>query len=512
MPGRTERALIAAGVLVLAIIPILLVKFPPAADLPQHLAQIRLFKETLADPGSPYTVQWLAPNHLVYLFLLAFWTVLPVELIARASLVLIVVLWVAAIHGLGAARGRSAAAAVVASLLIFNQSCSWGFLSFMLGFPVFVLWFALTTKGDRDFSLSQWGALAGMSALLYGSHALWFAAGAAWLIIVGLARRTAVATIGLRLTALLPCGLFALLWYPGLSASRSATGVDVAPHWAPLYERLASIVPAALGWIPGPAGTLAFLFVGFWAGLSIWQNRLRLRDAADRDLMIAAMFFLSVVAIAPDSYMNTICFSTRWVPAAMIFLLLALPAPSFRRLPSKAVALSVAMALSSATAIAWVRYEAHDLSGLPESLEAIAPSSRVLGLDLVKESDFIEDRPFLQLFAYAQVFKGGELNFSFAEHYSGLVAYRGRREVLWTPRLEWNSEKVKWTDFGFFDFVLVNGEDRDHESLASFAGLSPVTRSGRWRLYRVRRRSACRSRSCAAPAIRAAAQLPPGWG
>jgi hypothetical protein len=487
VPGRTERVLLAAGVLALAVIPILLVHFPPATDLPQHLAQIRLFKEALADPGGPYTVQWLAPNHLVYLLLLAFWTVLPVGLIARASLVLIIVLWVTAIHALGAARGRSAAAAIVASLLIFNQSCSWGFLSFMIGFPVFVLWFALTTKYGRDFSWGQWWALAGMSALLYGSHALWFAAGAAWLIVIGIARRTAAAKIGLRLTALLPGGLAALLWYPGMSASRTATGVDVAPHWASLFDRLASIVPSALGWIPGPAGIVAFFFVVFWAGLSIWQNRRRLRDAVDRELLMAATFFLAIVVIAPDSYMNTICFSSRWVPASMIFLLLALPAPSFRRLPSKAVALSVAMALSSATAIAWVKYEAHDLSGLPESLEAIAPSSRVLGLDLVKESDFIDDRPFLQLFAYAQVFKGGELNFSFAEHYSGLVAYRGRRKVPWTPRLEWNGDKVRRPDFGFFDFVLVNGEDRDHERLASFAGLLPVTRSGRWRLYRVSR-------------------------
>ncbi len=120
-------------------------------------------------------------------------------------------------------------------------------------------------------------------------------------------------------------------------------------------------------------------------------------------------------------------------------------------------------------------------------LDNLPPSPRVLGLDLIKESETLKGRPFLQLFAYAQVFKGGELNFSFAEHYSGLVAYRTMRDVRWTPALEWSAAKVKSSDFAHFDFVLANGEERDHKTLAAFGELSPVTLSGRWRLYQVRR-------------------------
>jgi hypothetical protein len=142
-------------------------------------------------------------------------------------------------------------------------------------------------------------------------------------------------------------------------------------------------------------------------------------------------------------------------------------------------------AFFATTAVIWARYEARELTGFKESLAAIEPSSRVLGLDLIKESDYIKDRPFLQLFAYAQVFRGGELNFSFAEHSSGLVAYKVPRHVRWTPGLEWFGEKVKRTDFAFFDFVLVNGEEKDHKTLASFAELSPMTPAGRWRVYRV---------------------------
>ena len=132
--------------LVLAILPIVLTEFPPSTDLPQHIAQVRLFLDTLRSPGGPYVIQGLAPNNLIYSFILIFWSVLPVAYVGPAVLVLIVFLWIAAIFLLAAGKGRPTEAAILASLLVFNQSFYWGFLNFMTGFPVFVLWFALTTK------------------------------------------------------------------------------------------------------------------------------------------------------------------------------------------------------------------------------------------------------------------------------------------------------------------------------------------------------------------------------
>ncbi len=489
-PGRTrdgkERALIAAGLFALAAIPILLAPFPPSTDLPQHIAQVRLFKDALAHPGGPLVIQWLAPNNLVYVLLYVFWSVLPAGMVGPAALLLISLLWIAAIHRLGAWRGRSPAGAAVASLLVFNQSFYWGFLNFLVGFPVFVLWFSLTAAELRRPSWKLWGALAGTSLLLYGSHALWFAAGAIWLVAAGIIRKFPVRTILVRLTALLPCSVIALLWYPSLAASRATAGFDVAPHWSPVFDRLASFMDAAFGGIRGPAETVAFIFLILWAGLSVWQSRTRLRESVDRDLLAAAIFLLAIVVVAPDKYMNTLFFGSRWLPPALIFLLLALPPPAFRRPAPKMVGLGVAAVFFLVTAFAWRRYTAEDLTGFQAGLDRLPPSSRVLGLDLVKESEFIKGRPFLQLVAYAQVFKGCEPNFSFAEHYSGLVAYRTRRDVRWTPALEWFGEKVKRTDFAFFDYVLVNGEEKDHRTLSTFAELAPVTGTGKWRVYRVR--------------------------
>jgi hypothetical protein len=484
---RKGRAFTAAAVCVLALVPLLFAPFPPSTDLPQHLAQVRLFDEARAAPAGPYVIQWLAPNNLIYLFLWGFWKILPAGLVARAALALILLLWVAAIHGLGALRGRDAAAAAAASLLLFNQSFGWGFLNFLIGLPAFALWFAQTAGEPRRLSWTRWAGLAGTGLLLYGSHALWFAAGGLWLVVIALVGKQPFKVLAGRLSALLPGGVISLFWYPRLSAARATAGFDVAPHWSPLFDRLASVKDSVIAGLRGPVGTLAFVFVLLWAGLAVWQHRRRLAGSVDRDFLAAAAFFLALAAAGPDKFMNTIFFASRWLPAALLFLLLALPAPSFRRVPSKAVALAAAAVLFAATAAAWHRYSLTDLSGFRESLDALPGSPRVLGLDLVKESDHVPGRPFLQLFAYAQVFRGGELNFSFAEHYSGLVAYRSKREVPWTPALEWYGEKVRRTDFAFFDVVLANGEEKDHAALGGFSELEPVTGAGKWRLYRVRK-------------------------
>ncbi len=480
-----SRLLSAAVLFALAVLPILLTPFPPSTDLPQHIAQVRLFKEALANPAGPYVIQWAAPNTLIYWLLLGLWALLPVEFIARAALILIVLAWVTSIHWLAMKKGRSQAAAVAASLLVFNQSFYWGFLNFLVGFPVFVIWFKLVSDDARRITWKRWTALAVMSFLLYGSHALWVAAGGVVLVLFGVLQKIRPRVLLLRISTMVPVGIVAMIWYPNMSAARSGAGFDVAAHWAPFFDRLGSFLDAAFGGVRGPVETVAFVFVLLWAGLSIYQNAARLRTQVDRDLLAVALFFAAVVLVFPDKFANTIFFSSRWFPAAMVFLLLALPAPRLRGVSVKAVALAVAAVFFLNATFFWRKYDRVELSGFRESLDSIPASSRVLGLDLVKESEFIKGRPFLQIFAYAQVYHGGELSFSFAEHYSGLVAYRIKRESKWTPGLDWHASKVKRSDFTSFDFVLVGGDATDFGILGKFGELAPVTATGNWRLYRI---------------------------
>ena len=206
-----------------------------------------------------------------------------------------------------------------------------------------------------------------MSFLLYGSHALWLAAGGAWLVFIGLLKRIEAKEFTLRLATLIPCGVVALLWYPLLSLARAASGFDVAPHWSPLFDHLSSVVDAAFGGIRGPVEIMAFVFLYAWCGISVWQNRKRLKSLIDRDILAAGGFFLAIVMVAPDKFMNTIFFGSRWLPVAMIFILLSLPAPFIRQLSAKTVVLTIAAAFFLMTAVAWHKYSIEDLSGLQEN-------------------------------------------------------------------------------------------------------------------------------------------------
>jgi hypothetical protein len=132
-------------------------------------------------------------------------------------------------------------------------------------------------------------------------------------------------------------------------------------------------------------------------------------------------------------------------------------------------------------------FERSELSGLSESLKAVPQNSRLLGLSYMKESGIVRGRPFIQVFSYAQVYRGGELNFSFADFGPSLVIYRTPRRLAWTSGLEWFPERAKKSDLLSFEYALVSGDETTHDSAARDGTLAPLTSSGRWRLYAVRR-------------------------
>src|SRR5262245_37973151 len=61
--ARMVAALLGGALLAL---PFLAVRFPPITDLPQHVAQIRLFLAALADPDGAYRIQWFTPYSAAY--------------------------------------------------------------------------------------------------------------------------------------------------------------------------------------------------------------------------------------------------------------------------------------------------------------------------------------------------------------------------------------------------------------------------------------------------------------
>jgi hypothetical protein len=91
----------------------------------------------------------------------------------------------------------------------------------------------------------------------------------------------------------------------------------------------------------------------------------------------------------------------------------------------------------------------------------------------------------LQTFAYAQVLHGGRLNFTFAEHHSGIVSFaRIDTSRQWTQGLDWMADRVRYQDFSHFDYVLMSGSEAIHKEIGSLPVLKRITSGGVWQLYR----------------------------
>ena len=466
-------------------LPVLVTSFPLATDLPQHLSQVHLASEVLAGKADLLVVNWWAPNNLVYLLLAALSLIAAPPLSGKLALLLLIAGWVGAHVYLARRLDRPVAHAVLASAFVFNMALYWGLLNFLVGWPVFALWLVASLQ---PLTRATWARLVGLSLLLYASHALWFVMGAAWLTLACVLtepRRLRLAAA--RLSALVPFGIVAALWYPSLVTARTASTSSVGPRWFTMpHERMwpPYLAKSVMRGVEGAIEPIFVACVVAWIIVALVTNRGTLRQAIDIRLLACAGLFLGLVFYAPEVYLNTIFFSLRWLPCAAILLLLALPAPRLNRRLVLVSAFALVAMFSCVTARIWSVFEHTEMTGLEVALKELPEHQRVLGLDFVKTSPLLRGRPFLQTFAYAQAMKGASLNFSWAEHASGIVRYRERPPRQWTPGLEWYAERVRDDDLRWFDYVLVNASPEFHATIP-VTTLRPITTDGRWRLYRV---------------------------
>ena len=485
----TDGTLLAVATALALATPFLFVDFVPSTDLPQHLAQVRLLLETLGGQHrGALDIHWFSPNTLVYLLLWAMWSIFPPILAGKMTMLVIAQVWAGAVFVLARAYRRPPESAALASLLTFGASFYWGFMSFLIGWPLFALWLILLKK--RDEAIAKWATLFQLAACalaLLLSHALWFLAGIAVLLLGDAIRRAPMRVMARHGLAIAPTALFAIVWYRQFSAFREAFRFDTQAHWGTRpWDRLAPswLVDASLGGVRGPLEVVIVIGIALWIVLSVATRLREFRTTGDALLGLAAVCLLAVALCGPDKYMNTIHFASRWFPPAVVLLLLALPAPKLPRGLLLSLPLILLTGLSIVTGSFWKEYESSELSGLRESLNVIPGNSRTLGLDFVGQSALLKGRPFLQIFAYAQVIHGGDLNFSFVNHQSGIVVQTDPPRRTWNPTLEWFPERVTPQDFAQFDIAIVNGTEELHGRLAKLGLVTPLTTGGRWRAYR----------------------------
>jgi len=487
LPGLHTRTAVLICVLATSL-PFLMVRFPPSTDLAQHISQIRLARDVLSGRAPELFIAWLAPNNLVYAVLAALSTFLSPVLAARIGLWIVALAWALASLVLALKRHRDPGLGLVAGLLAFQAGLYWGFLNFLIGWPVFVAWLQLTsapTPPRRPWRHCL--LLCAVALLLYGAHILWFTLGGIWLLVASVITRPAPFGWLLRLASMAPGVLLAANWYPKLAESRATS--QTGAMWVTLpWQRLHPIrlLETLMGGNAGPWPAATGAVLSCWVMAALLTRWGHWRRDSDRVLLCAAALLGTLVLFAPDKYMNTLFFAQRWAPCALAMLVIGLPAP---RLPFYSRIVGVLLGTAcTATCMAWYLFSELEMTGLDAALAATPPTSRVVELDMVHTSQFVGGRPFMQMMAYLQAEKGGSLNFSFAEHGSSLVSYRSLRERTWTPGLEWYPESAQTRDLLEFDVVLMNAKPENHQRFQANAPVVPTTGEGRWRLYTVRRK------------------------
>ncbi len=421
--------LLAAIAALLLLLPFFFSTFPPATDIPQHFCQIHLLKETLAGKTHLYSINWFAPNNLIYLLVASIDALLAPPLSAKILLMILAIMWIASIYYLAWKLNRPLENAILATPLFYNLAFYWGFLNFLIGWPFFAL---LLVQSLKPMNKKNWILTCSLLFILYNCHALWFLVGSAFIFIHNLVLWKNKSAFFYRISTSLPTAMIAAVWFPVFSVSRESSGFDIAPYW--ITSPLQRITPAfitntMLGGVRGYLEPIVAGAVLLWLLWALFTNRVKLMQKCNNALLTAALLFTGIMIFAPQKFMNTIFFAQRWFPCAVILLILAMPRPAFKRQWGMAYVMGIVVLFSLETSLIWKLFDKKELTGLQDSLIMLPEEQRVLGLDYIKNSTLIKGRPFMQMYAYAQVLKGGSLNFSFAEHSSGIVIYKNGRDL-----------------------------------------------------------------------------------
>lgn len=470
-------------------IPIFSIEYLPITDLPQHLAQVHLFYQNLHQTQSEYEINYFNPNLLIYWIMILLWKIGDPILVGKITVYMIIILWLISIFLLGFNTNRSLASTVLLSTLTFNTIFYWGFINFLIGFFFFSLFLITMLKEKKIYNeLKQGIMIFLLTLLLLLSHALWFLMGCFALILFSIVQKNSKKQILIKLISVSPIVIFASIWFITFSENLGYTNLLVSPAWivSPLSRFSPQwILENLYGGINSQIVTVLLILLTMWIIIYFISNRKSIKGNVNIGMFLLAVFLLVFVFFAPQLFKNTILFASRWFPIAIILLVFSFQKLKFNELFISFLFLLTFIVLIFETKLKWQEFEIHEMDGFSTSISKLDPNSKLIGLDYLQKSDFIYGKPFMQIFAYAQVFKNSDLNFTFALHQNGIVRTRNfEKYKQWTPGLEWIPEYVRYEDLSYFDYALIGAKEDLHQYFSEDNIFKPITTSGTWRLYK----------------------------
>jgi len=443
-PGRLYWALLAV-VAVAMVAPFVVVEYLPLVDLPNHEARLGI----LADYGSNetmrqlYEVDWRPIPNLAFDLVGVPLVRLGLSPVAAGRLFLCAtaLLYVLGGHLLAAAtRGRRSWLGVVLPLVLYSSMLLLGFLSFVFGFALFLIAYALWFAGRPEPSDARVAAVAALALAAVVSHLAAFgllSVAVAATSVADLAEGRATRRGLLRsAAAFVPSCVFLLV---SLTERGSSGGTD----WG---SAAVKAKPVAGFFLTYGRGADALLLGAILACVVIALVAARARSVR-WSVASAALALAGLYVVVPHSLATATDVDTRLVPAVVVLGLcsvrLSLP-------PRLAAGLAVAVVVVAVVRLGYVTHEWRQIGG------AIGRQVALLDRSLPRNADVYSvfpqgaswigrnERAYAHVASYATIDRNAHVSRTFAlaaqqplvarrpEPYDLEPAALGRYGFVWT--------------------------------------------------------------------------------
>jgi hypothetical protein len=426
-----------------ATLPLLVTGILPAADLPEHMAQVALWKH-LGDPcqrlSESFALNLATPYLLGYFLMRAFALVTTVSIAAKLAVWLSIVLMPLSIRELLRRTAAEPWLSLAGFLLAYGYAFYWGFLNFALAIPIGIYLVALLH--DRHFRIATASVVA---LLLLSAHALMFVFCAIVVVLTAAIGRSPK----LLLPLLAPTVLL-IAFIARLRAAESATHGGIT-WWKSPHTRLLDLQSVLFANAWEPFGLL--LLLGLIAAVLVQWPRVT-RDPSRWLLCLAA---LAIYTFAPLGAFGSTYFYPRFASSAVAGALFLLEAPRRAILVSRAILMTVVLLWMG---VLTSRFHSFGLEvrDYEEVLAQLPPNRRVVQFNVEPFSEHVPGPVYWHFGALYQVRRGGIAAWSFANYYPQIVRYRPGAEPLLASHSTPNTG-IDWPGMLQYDYLLVRGPD-----------------------------------------------------
>jgi hypothetical protein len=461
----------------LSVGPLWAFDFLPMVDLPQHAAQVAIWRHW-HDPAYGYpemlTVNWWTPYLLAYFLAYLLSWLMPIKA-AFTALVSVAILAVPlAVRLLLRETGGHPWWVFLCFPIGFSYSFYWGFVNYMLAVPLALGFILLAARFAGRPSPGRALGLALFAHLLFVAHAVvfGFCGLVAGLLVVLRAPDWRAAL--LRLVPLASALPLAAFWLAHLRDTEAMTRGPAV--WDLGFDRVPELASLTLGMPWGNEATIAFVL------LAVLPLLLEGRPARSAWRWAPLTVTLGLFFLAPMEFLGT----SFLYPRLAVFLL---PAWLFALDRSRAAAPRGSQLLAPAIAAAWlisIPFRLHgfqqEIGPFREVIAQIPPHQRVLYMGFDHASAHVPYYPvYLHFGCWYQVERGGMVDFSFVDFFPARFHYRPESRARLPKNFSWRPS--------MFDARKHRGELYDYFLARSMGPVAKppgvlVAHRGDWWVYR----------------------------